>query len=310
MRLSQRWAETATKADIFATRVAPDGSLVACGLSNGQLALHSFTTGRLSYTLEQSPEHFAVTSVRFNARSPKTLIAASADGIIREWFTRNATVNWSVTEAPNQVFSLDISPHSDIFATAGLDKAIRVYDYPTRTIRQILSGEEGFGHTNRIFSLLFHPTDANLLFSAGWDDSIQTWDLRMGGPVHAMFGAHVCSDTLDIHGNWLASGSWRTKDQVQLWDLRTFTADRVLRWRADRQCLVYALRFSPRGDEIAFGGSGATEVRFMSMKTFEQTADPLPFPSTVYSLAFSADGRDCIIGTQKGTLACFQRGDQ
>jgi hypothetical protein len=71
--------------------------------------------------------------------------------------------------------------------------------------------------------------------------------------------------------------------------------------------LVYALRFHPSGDAVAFGGSGAAEVRFVSTKTFELAAEPLRFAGTVYSLAFSADGKDCVIGTQKGTLACFQR---
>jgi WD40 repeat protein len=308
MRLVQRWEVKGATADIFATRIAPDCSVIACGLSDGQLSLHSYATGRLSYTLAQSPGNFPVTSVRFNPHSPRTVIAVSADGIIREWSTRNPAINWTVTEASNQIFSLDISHHSAIFATAGLDKTIRIYDYATQQIQGTLQGEEGSGHTNRVFSLVFHPADANLLFSSGWDDSIQVWDMRVSDPVRAMFGAHVCSDSLDVHGSWLASGSWRTKDQVQLWDLRTFTAARVLKWKADKQCLVYALRFHPSGDMVAFGGSGASEVRFISMKTFEQAAEPLQFAGTVYSLAFSGDGKDCVIGIQKGTLSCFERG--
>jgi hypothetical protein len=47
--------------------------------------------------------------------------------------------------------------------------------------------------------------------------------------IHDFLGAHVCSDALDVEGNWLMSGSWQTKEQVQLWDLQAFAIVRVLR---------------------------------------------------------------------------------
>jgi WD40 repeat protein len=308
MLVSPKWSEKACDSDVFAVRICPNTPILACALSNGQLALHSARTGRLSYTLDHSLGHFPVTSLRFNPKAPKTVLVCSADGFIREWSTHKPAINWTITEQNHQIFALDISPGCDTFASAGLDRIIRVYDYESREMKRTLhkrpGGDEGSGHTNRVFSLLWNPRDDNVLFSAGWDDSIQMWDLRADRAVHAFFGAHVCSDTLDVHDNWMLSGSWRTHDQVQLWDLRCLALDHVLRWKAEKQCLVYAARFRPGGDVIAIGGSGAAEVRFLSTKTFAEVGERLQFESTVYSLCWSKDGGELVVGTQK--CECFE----
>ena len=34
------------------------------------------------------------------------------------------------------------------------------------------------GHTSRVYALKYHPTDPNVLVSAGWDDTVQFWDGR------------------------------------------------------------------------------------------------------------------------------------
>lgn len=303
------WSSHDSSADVFGVAASPDKSWIGCALSNGQVSLHSFATGRLSYTLDHSAGSFATTSLRFNKKLPKTLIAVSADGIIRQWSTHKGSLHWTVEEPGNQLFALDLSPDCDTFATAGIDKKVRVYDYERRDVVSVLGPEnelddENPGHTNRIFSLLFK--DRNTLFSAGWDDTIYVWDLRVGRSVHSMFGAHVCSDTLDTHGDLLLSGSWRTHDQVQLWDLRTFKQEKVLSWKADRQCLVYAAKFHPSGEFVVVGGSGACEVRMLKVKTGEVVGEPLKFDSTVYSLCFANDASQLIVGTARGGLSAFK----
>jgi hypothetical protein len=79
-----KYSTQAAEAEVFSVWLSDDNTALACGLSDGHLALHSQGTGRLSYTLDQSPGCFPTTSVRFNASAPKTVIAASADGIVRE----------------------------------------------------------------------------------------------------------------------------------------------------------------------------------------------------------------------------------
>jgi WD40 repeat protein len=298
MRLSVKYSTQATEADVFAVRVSDDSTLAACALSDGHLALHSHTTGRLSYTLDQSPGGFPATSVRFNANAAKTVIAASADGFVREWSTHNPRVNWTIQEDGNQVFAIDVA---DRLATAGLDKAVRVYDIAEQTAVVALRG-----HTNRVFSVLFRPGDANTLLSSGWDDAIHMWDIRTGGVARSVFGAHVCADTLDVAGDWVLSGSWRTKDQLQLWDIRMIGSVKTVRWAAEKQCLIYAAKFHPSGDFAAVGGSGAPEVRLISMKTFQTIGQPIKYPGNVYSICFAKGGNEMVVGAHGGDLKCFQ----
>jgi WD40 repeat protein len=298
MRLSVKYSSQATEADVFAVRLSDDNTILACGLSDGHLALHSQTTGRLSYTLDQSPGGFPTTSVRFDGNAPKTVIAASADGFVRSWSTHNPRVNWTIHEEGNQLFAIDVA---DRLATAGLDKIVRIYDIPSQTI--IVELQQ---HTNRVFSVIFRPGDANVLLSSGWDDTIHMWDIRCGIVARSVFGAHVCSDTLDVAGEWVLSGSWRTKDQIHLWDIRMIGNVKTIRWAAEKQCLVYAAKFHATGEFLAIGGSGAPEVRLISMKTFETIGEPIKYGGNVYSICFANGGHEMVVGAHNGDLKCFQ----
>jgi WD40 repeat protein len=306
-----KWESREVEGDVFAIRTSDDGAFLGCTLSDGHVATYSSVTGRLSYLLEQSTDRFPATAIRFNNKIPKAFLVSSADGLLREWSTHRFTITWTLNESPNQIFAMDLAPDELSFATAGLDKIIRFYDYETQTIKSTLQRCTDFGddpgHTNRIFSLLFHPTDQNLLYSGGWDDSIQMWDLRTNRSIRSVVGAHVCSDTLDAHGRLLLSGSWRTKDQLQIWDLRTFAPCQTLKWEGNPQCLVYAAKFHPSGAFIAAGGSGSSEVRLMSLKS-PARYEKLNMEGTTFSVCFSKDGKELVVGTQKGGVKCFTLG--
>jgi WD40 repeat protein len=311
MEISRKWTNDEVEADIFAVRVSADSNFLVCALSNGQIGIYSHTTGRLSYSLEHSEEHFPATSIRFNPQKPKMFVSVSADGRIREWSTRKAVNTWSIQEE-NQIYALDLHPLGESFATAGQDKRIRIYDYAKLQEISKLEMTRDWdspavpGHTNRIFSILFHPANDHLLISAGWDDSIQVWDTRSEVAIRSMFGAHVCSDTLDVHDYHLLTGSWRINDQLQLWDLRMFKQEKVLKWKGDKnQCLVYASRFHPNGQYIMAGGSGTDEMRFISL-TDSRLDQIVNIGPTVFALDFTKDGSEVVVGTQKGGVMCFQ----
>jgi len=82
-------------------------------------------------------------------------------------------------------------------------------------------------HSNRIFSVCFHPLESDIILSGGWDNTIQIWDTRASGAgrgaVRSMFGAHLCGDALQVttDGNYVISGSWRPDDALQVWDYRS-----------------------------------------------------------------------------------------
>ena len=289
-----RWSIKEDNGEVFCVQIAGDSTFVVSGLSNGIISIRSATTGRLSYSLQQSELQFPVTSVRFHPKDPKIFIAASADGIIREWTTKNSTFRWSTQEQDNQLYALDFQHTGNLFASAGKDCKVRVYDFESKKIVSELARNEfdletTRGHCNRIYSLKFSPSDNTTLISGGWDDTLQVWDLRTGAPIRAIFGPHVCGDSVDIHGDQILACSWRTDDQIQLFDMRTFTAVSTIKWPAtndDPQCLVYTAKFHPNGKHFLCGGSGVNQVRIFSTDTYRAVGTPLNLLSSVFRFSF------------------------
>jgi WD40 repeat protein len=89
------------------------------------------------------------------------------------------------------VFALDYRPDGVEFATGGKDATVRVYDEATKALSGRLKSGMGYGkdvtsgHSNRIFSVKYHPTEAHTILSGGWDNTVQVWDTRVGHSVRA-----------------------------------------------------------------------------------------------------------------------------
>lgn len=128
-----------------------------------------------------------------------------------------------------------------------------------------------------------------MLLSAGWDNTIQMWDLRAEGPVRSISGPHICGDAVDISGNDIVTGSWRPADQLQLWDFRSGELIANVPWlETSEPCLLYAAQFSASGRYIAAGGSGANEVRLFSRASLEPIGNVV-LSKGVFGLDFSAE---------------------
>lgn len=74
------------------------------------------------------------------------------------------------------------------------------------------------GHSNRAFSVQFHPQDTNILISGGWDNTVQFWDRRSGCSIRRIFGPHICGEALDFHpsGHQILTGSYTKRDNLQV----------------------------------------------------------------------------------------------
>ena len=68
--------------------------------------------------------------------------------------------------------------------------------------------KETAGHSNRVFSLKYHPEDPNIILSGGWDNTapgiqvkdsslkittqVQVWDTRKGISVKSLWNCYIC----------------------------------------------------------------------------------------------------------------------
>ena len=48
------------------------------------------------------------------------------------------------------------------------------------------------GHTNRVFSIKCHPSDPNIVFSGGWDNTVQVCLEFFSAIEFQYIGVHVC----------------------------------------------------------------------------------------------------------------------
>ncbi|XP_038618544.1 coronin-7 isoform X1 [Tachyglossus aculeatus] len=67
-------------------------------------------------------------------------------------------------------------------AVAGEDAKIRLWRVPPGGLQEVLTKPEALllGHTEKIYSLRFHPLAADVLASSSYDLSVRLWDLRAG----------------------------------------------------------------------------------------------------------------------------------
>eukprot|EP00753_Platysulcus_tardus_P004272 PLAT12526.5.p2 GENE.PLAT12526.5~~PLAT12526.5.p2 ORF type:complete len:422 (+),score=231.27 PLAT12526.5:1739-3004(+) len=299
--------------EVFVVRFSPDGSLLAAGCGDGSIRVFSTTTGRLTYSLNVGTLHNLPTcALRFRpysaaSKTKNVLLAVNADGTVQHWHVASGQMLHSVEEEDNQLFCVDYRRDAALFATAGKDYKVRIYDEATKTLvstmdhGSALSGTPG--HSNRVFSLHFHPSDDNIVVSGGWDNTVQVWDLRMEASVRSIFGPHVCGDSVAVHDDVMLTGSWRPDEALELWDFGTGKRMEVIDWHGSRlrrePCLLYAADFSNNNDAAFFaaGGSGSNEAKVFDRSAGNALIGTVAGMSrAVFSVDFSPDSSMLAVG--------------
>ena len=297
-------------AEVFCVRFNPEDKLLATGCGDSVVRIFHCDDGRLAYNLERDgvPTRLPVTCLRWrpttaSSATKNVLLAANADGTVQHWHVTSRKCLHTISEEGNQVYALDYRADATMFATAGKDYAVRVYDEATKSVTAKLAqgwaGAPSAGHSNRVFAVKFVPDEPQLLLSAGWDNTVQIWDLRTSQPCASIYGPHVCGDSIDVSGHEVLTGSWRQNKQLQIWDRRNceLAVDVPFRPAAmdagSAECHVYACQFTKPTAAgpgmIAAGGSGSNELKVFS-KESKEPLGRLTLPRGVYGLDTSHDG--------------------
>lgn len=284
-KVSPKFIVNDAEQEIFSVRFSPDDQYLAAACGNGSIRVYNVATGKRAFLLNDTPEDkLPTTQLRWRpqqslSKTKNVLISVGADGNIVHWHTASGKRLHEIAEPDNQLFCLDYIADGSQFATAGKKREIRVYDEATKKLTQVLTGGDSLntpGHSNRVFSLKYHPTMRNVMVTGGWDNTVQFWDLRKGHAVRAIFGPHVCGDSVDISqdGETVLTGSWRIEKQLQLWDCRSEKLLETIPWRSAgvslaAPCMVYAAQFSKNDGSsmIIAGGSGANEAKLFDRKS-------------------------------------------
>jgi len=319
--------------DCFCVRFSPDDQYLAASFSNGAVHVFDAATGKQEFVLNAPSEAeegklsapLPTTQLRWRPHSAQSktksvLISVNAefDGQVLHWHIKSGKCLHTITERGNQLFCIDYFNDGSQFATAGRDRIVRVYDEATKRMTQELSSgdlKESAGHSNRVFSLKYHPTDPNILISGGWDNTVQMWDVRRGHSIKSLWNCYICGDSVDLSndGTRILTGSWRPEDALQIWDMGTGKVIETVDWRAStgQTSMLFGAQFSkdPASSMILAGGSQDNEAKLFDCSG-GQAATPfgalINLRKPVFSLDWSPSSKMAAIGCADGQVRVLE----
>ncbi|XP_019337964.2 signaling threshold-regulating transmembrane adapter 1 isoform X6 [Alligator mississippiensis] len=176
---------------------------------------------------------------------------------------------------------MDFCLDGSVFATAGTDRHIRLYDSCTM-------------QENHIF------------LTGGWDNSVKVWDKRIRKEAQRVInGPHICGPGLDIWGHCVLTASWVPRNALQLWDLRMSQLQKNLPFPGGHMQgqFLYAAQFCDP-DTVLAGGSGTCGAGVIRISTHQVTQGWSSLPCRQqWSLGIPAEcasGPHRVVGVQRG----------
>ena len=104
------------------------------------------------------------------------LYSVGKDARIKRWSTDFQQLN-EVIGHIYAIYDLQFSPDGKWFATASMDKTVKVWESDTLTLRKVLDASRHGGHKNSVNKLIWSSFD-DLLVSASDDKNLSIWKIQ------------------------------------------------------------------------------------------------------------------------------------
>ncbi|WP_313937732.1 DUF4082 domain-containing protein [Anabaena azotica] len=278
---------------VTAIAFSPDGTTLADGIEDGQIALLDIKTGQLSKALVAHSSD--VTGVVFSPDG-KTLNTIGRDTVLRKWdiATGKQTSRLQGPENPPRI--LASSQNGQLIATAGEDPKVYLWDLSTEKLISVLSG-----HQNFVNGLAF-TNDGKILASGDDNGLVILWDTTTGRALRSIQGhmAALTSVAFSPDGKTLASVS---QDQtVRLWNVDT---GKLIQTYRDATEPLQTVRFTPTGDTLI--ATGKNIVYFWNTKTHSLHSKLNSLDSSdITAIDVSPDGKTLATAKENGNVAVWE----
>lgn len=231
-----------------------------------------------------------LTRRQFVGASSAWLTARAVSARLARADDRSELLNWpaQVFQAPSAtprdrppvLTCVDIHPRETVFAAAGDDHRVYLWNYEKRELTAAFRG-----HNDWVRSVVFSP-DGQILASAGADRRVICWDATTGEVIHVMSDPrHVVTRLA-----WSPDGAWIAgvgfEKRLRVYDRATWS----LAMHLDCPCTdMRAVTFSPDGKRLAAAGrSGAVRIWGMGQGVMEY--EYRAHRQRVHAVAFSPNG--------------------
>lgn len=134
-----------------------------------------------------------VTSVAFSADVTQ-LVSSSSDRTVRIWDLATQTSAQTLAGA-RAISSVSVNADGHIL-TAHPDQCVRLWDPRAAANGERVVQQTFQSHAQWVSAVEWHPSDANLFLSGGYDGQVKVWDARSSVPLHSL-AAHD-GKTLDV----------------------------------------------------------------------------------------------------------------
>ncbi|CAI2371095.1 unnamed protein product [Moneuplotes crassus] len=303
--------------EVFSAEFGFDDKYLAVALGDATICIYNLVNNKLAQSISYVPsDSNDVARAMCVKWLNNAIICAFSDGVVNEYSCPVGKLVSSVTEENNQTFVLDVDPYNEKFCTGGKDYRVRVYDAETKEclLKMIPVDSKEPGHAQRIFAMTYKRDDPNVVITGGWDKTLQIHDIRRGGPVGYIFGPDLSSNSIDIYDNTIATGSYRGRNPLQIWDLRKKDLISNIEWdysgEASENSFLNCAAFTHNGEVIIAGGKGE-EIKYFDLDKEEDVSSyslfgkQSGFDNSILCCAFAKTNNNYVVGTADGTIKIF-----
>jgi WD40 repeat protein len=292
---------TATPAPVTALAFSPDGKWLAAG-GYRAVRLLDPASGAVLRTLAGPFDQLHAL-----AWSPDGRTLAAAGGLpggfgeVCLWDTTAWGTPWVAREHADTIYGLSWRPGTREFATASIDKSVRIWNAdtgkPLRTLKD---------HADAVFGIAYSP-DGKWLATGSADRSVKLYQTEEYRHVATVAGH---GDTVTALGFTAKSDLLVTAcadKKARVWPVKTGAITNPLRDPGEADA-ISALAFSQDGGTFAWGGPNRRVKVFNGELTAEKRilSDAADW---VYAVAVSPDGRIIAAGAADGKLYLWNEPD-
>jgi WD40 repeat protein len=239
--------------------VSPDGHWLAVAEENNQTGIWDVTQGKRVRGLDKTQP--PVKGLAFSADSSR-LVSGATDGSVRVWNVADgklfAETKHEQATGPVAIFGEE----GKWFASAHIDKVIRVWALPATAGGEVKMLKELKGHSQDILTLVSMPHDPKQLLSGSKDNTARIWNAESGAAIRSISaGSPVFSLSVSPDGQRIATAG--NTNYGRLWN--AVTGKKI----ADLQGNPTLKRESLREDgELAFA---KTEQKYFAAEVKKRT---------------------------------------